>query len=161
LGETSIARALALVHRGRAEIVRQRGKMSSVALTFIVPDIIRMLAMVSFRGRKAVLSKRAIFARDNETCQYCGLRGGKLTVDHVHPKSRGGPDTWGNLTTACVGCNQRKNNRTPTEAGMRLRRIPREPSLVQTIRITARGQSWLDLMADGAFSLGETFADHP
>jgi 5-methylcytosine-specific restriction endonuclease McrA len=105
-----------------------------------------------------VLSNKNIFLRDSEICQYCGIKGGKLTVDHVHPKSRGGPDTWENLTTACLKCNGRKKNRTPAEAGMRLRRIPREPSLVQLIRIIGRGPSWIEMIADGTYSTGDEVA---
>jgi 5-methylcytosine-specific restriction endonuclease McrA len=48
-------------------------------------------------------------------------------VDHVIPRSRGGGDTWDNVTTACLPCNVRKGNRTPREAGMPLARQPHRP----------------------------------
>ncbi|EOM76617.1 HNH endonuclease [Rhodococcus rhodnii] len=68
----------------------------------------------------------AILARDRHRCAYCG-RGGARTVDHVHPKSRGGGETFGNLVAACAACNGRKANRTPEEAGMPLLWVPRAP----------------------------------
>ena len=35
------------------------------------------------------ITRRAVFARDDWTCQYCGARS-NLTVDHVIPRSKGG-----------------------------------------------------------------------
>jgi 5-methylcytosine-specific restriction endonuclease McrA len=69
--------------------------------------------------------------RDRYTCQYC-QRGGSaahLTLDHVIPRSRGGESSWENLVACCHQCNNRKGNRTPDEAGMRLARLPRPFSL--------------------------------
>jgi 5-methylcytosine-specific restriction endonuclease McrA len=66
-----------------------------------------------------------VLHRDGNTCAYCGGYGD--TVDHVFPESRGGELTWLNLATACAPCNGRKGNRTPDEAGMRLRWEPYEP----------------------------------
>ena len=49
------------------------------------------------------------------------------TVDHVLPQSRGGGSTWENTVLACGPCNNRKRDRTPDEAGMRLLIEPRVP----------------------------------
>jgi len=51
-----------------------------------------------------------------------------LTLDHVIPKSKGGPKSWDNLTTCCVPCNQKKGDKTPQEASMKLSREPQLPS---------------------------------
>jgi len=61
--------------------------------------------------------------------QYCGNRhaASELTLDHVQPRSRGGPTTWRNIVVSCFGCNSRKANRSPEEAGMPLLREPRAP----------------------------------
>ncbi|EGQ62051.1 HNH endonuclease-like protein [Acidithiobacillus sp. GGI-221] len=48
-------------------------------------------------------------------CAYCDAENLPLTIDHIHPKSRGGSDRVSNLTLACVPCNQRKGNRDVTE----------------------------------------------
>ena len=50
-----------------------------------------------------------------------------LTLDHIIPKSRGGSESWDNLITACVKCNNRKGSRTPEEANMPLQKLPRKP----------------------------------
>lgn len=53
-----------------------------------------------------------VFQRDQFKCQYCGLDGLAsfenwmlLTIDHVHPYSRGGPRHSHNQVTACQPCN--------------------------------------------------------
>jgi 5-methylcytosine-specific restriction endonuclease McrA len=73
----------------------------------------------------AALSRRAIFARDEHRCQYCGRAAD--SIDHVFPRSRGGSHAWDNVAAACRPCNLFKRDRTPTEAGMRLTRPPRAP----------------------------------
>lgn len=79
-------------------------------------------------------------------CMYCGVQPGpdELTVDHVLPKSKGGKSTWENCVLACVECNKRKDNRTPEQAGMKLRRQPRKPSWKTLIHVSPRErrESW-------------------
>lgn len=90
------------------------------------------------------LSRFALGVRDHHTCQYCGetlrRKGGNLTVhdltiDHVYPKSKGGPRSWENLVLACMSCNQRKGNRTPQEAKMVLRTSPRVPQTHEVVKL--------------------------
>ena len=45
-----------------------------------------------------------------QACYYCGARG-KLTVDHLIPIVRGGPDEADNLIWACRSCNSSKHGR--------------------------------------------------
>ena len=76
---------------------------------------------------------RLLFKRDRYLCAYCGERHDhagrlELTRDHILPLSRGGPDTWENVVTACKHCNHtRKRNRTPEEAGLPLLYVPYAP----------------------------------
>ena len=56
------------------------------------------------------LTRRNIMIRDRFCCQYCGCKR-NLTIDHVHPQSKGGRNTWENLVTACMACNQKKGSR--------------------------------------------------
>jgi len=70
-------------------------------------------------------TRRTILRRDDYTCTYCGQYGD--TLDHIQPRSRGGKDSWENLITACLKCNNVKDDRTPQEAGMKLRFQPRVP----------------------------------
>jgi 5-methylcytosine-specific restriction endonuclease McrA len=73
----------------------------------------------------APLTRRAVFARDAWTCQYCGASAENL--DHVVPRSRGGLHVWENVVAACRRCNTRKEDRTPSEAGFSLSRQPFAP----------------------------------
>lgn len=98
----------------------------SPSLTLPLPSVIRLHHMVNAPRRRSVpVSRRAVFARDDYRCQYCGARAD--SIDHVLPRSRGGLDVWDNLAAACRPCNARKRDRTPDEAGMRLLRPCRAP----------------------------------
>ena len=79
--------------------------------------------------RGVSFSRKNLYRRDDYTCQYCGGQPGieALTVDHVHPRSQGGPTSWENCVVACEPCNSRKADHTLREAGLILRTVPRRP----------------------------------
>jgi len=81
------------------------------------------------------ISRRALFARDGWRCMYCGTTSGRLTLDHVVPRSRGGDSVWENVVTSCAPCNMRKGNRLPDEIEMTLRKPPRAPAPVLFIHL--------------------------
>ncbi|WP_414039431.1 HNH endonuclease [Acidithiobacillus sp. M4-SHS-6] len=76
------------------------------------------------------LTNDALFQRDEYTCLYCGgvFSRKHLTRDHIHPRSRGGADTWMNTVCSCVRCNSHKSNRTLQQAGMSLLAVPYVPN---------------------------------
>ncbi|MCT7948333.1 HNH endonuclease [Ancylothrix sp. C2] len=125
LNITSWRRAVVLLLKGKAEQVEHNGKYLSAE--FPLPTVIRLRYYVRVPYKEIPLTRRNILHRDGHTCQYCGYTGDDLTLDHVHPRSRGGPDTWENIVTACVRCNVKKGNRTPKEANMPLDNPPRQP----------------------------------
>jgi 5-methylcytosine-specific restriction endonuclease McrA len=100
-----------------------------------LPSVIRLLEYRRIPHQTRPLSRKNILMRDRYTCQYCGrtLPSAELTLDHVIPRSRGGETAWENLVTCCHDCNNRKGNRTPEEAGMKLLRLPR-PFTLHTSR---------------------------
>ncbi len=121
-------RALGLLMTGKAEmLLNGRGYVRTVRLTIPRPSVIRLGYMINRPRPRVRLSKREIFRRDGYTCQYCGRRGGRLTLDHVVPRHRGGTHSWENLVTACPACNLKKGGRTLQEAHMRLLKRPMEP----------------------------------
>lgn len=81
-------------------------------------------------NRVPTLTRELLFSRDKHTCAYCGdvFKTKNLTQEHIHPESRGGETSWGNLVAACVPCNQKKANRRPEEAGMELLYVPYIPN---------------------------------
>jgi 5-methylcytosine-specific restriction endonuclease McrA len=81
-----------------------------------------------------MLTRKNVLLRDNNQCQYCGTSRGPMTVDHIIPKTMGGTDSWENLVCACPRCNNKKGNRTPEQAGMKLPRKPSRPSYITFIQ---------------------------
>jgi 5-methylcytosine-specific restriction endonuclease McrA len=125
----SVRRAVVLLLKEKAELLeRGRWELHSENTTFARPAVIRLIAYVhvprDVHQRK--ITRRAVFARDGWTCQYCGSRA-NLTVDHVIPRSKGGSSSWDNIVASCAPCNRRKGDRLPRQAGMHPRRIPRIP----------------------------------
>lgn len=121
-------RAVVLVLRDKAEVVHSDDDVvRSERVRLDRPSVIRLVnyVKVPYR-RRAALSRRAVFMRDGNECQYCGTRA--ENIDHVLPRSRGGLHTWENVVACCRRCNGDKENRTPQEAGMRLRSRPAPPS---------------------------------
>lgn len=70
-------------------------------------------------------------------CTYCGRGDLPLTIDHIIPKSKGGDDSWENLCAACLPCNNKKGDRTPEEANMKLRYKPYTPNHIMFIKTSA------------------------
>lgn len=130
LNVCSVRRAFVLVYRGKAEILENGGDPipGAEARHYLTPSVIRLRSYVRRPHPRPRLTRREVFARDGERCQYCGQRGGNLTLDHVIPKHRGGGHDWLNLVTACRDCNHRKGGRTPQEARMPLLHAPFQPS---------------------------------
>ena len=123
--------ALVLCICGKAIAVEQYHKtISSVSEIFKLPAVIVLKVYVKNRLTSVSPKKRNISWRDANICQYCGNKFHikELTVDHIMPKSRGGKNTWLNLTTSCMKCNQKKGARTPEEANMKLLSKPYRPS---------------------------------
>jgi 5-methylcytosine-specific restriction endonuclease McrA len=139
LNVCTVRRAHVLVHKGKAEVVESGDRpLRSASQSFVWPHVIRLLSYV--RVPRAVtrrISRRVLFARDGWRCVYCGENGGRLTLDHVVPRSRGGDSVWENVVTACGPCNLRKGDRLLEEASMTLARPPRPPAPVLFIRLAA------------------------
>jgi 5-methylcytosine-specific restriction endonuclease McrA len=130
----STRRAVVLLLQDKAEMVEAaQQRLRALSKSFIIPLVIRLTRYIRIPRRlRLPCSRRGVLARDRDTCQYCGQQPGRsqLTVDHILPRSRGGPTTWDNVVTACRECNHRKGGRTPEEASMILMTVPRQPQYV-------------------------------
>jgi len=125
-------RAIILILNGAALAEEEStGVVRSATLAIRVPSVIRLLEYRRIPYQARALSRKNILIRDRHTCQFCGrlLAAAELTLDHVVPRSQEGKSTWENLVACCHPCNNRKGNRTPEEAGMKLTRQPRPFSL--------------------------------
>jgi 5-methylcytosine-specific restriction endonuclease McrA len=113
-------RQVAVVHE--AEPDRQIG-------VYPMPTVVRLVSYVVTRWRHSrgpAWSRAGVLVRDHRACAYCGAPAS--TIDHVLPRSRGGANEWTNTVAACGRCNNRKGNRTPSEARMPLRVRPFAPT---------------------------------
>jgi 5-methylcytosine-specific restriction endonuclease McrA len=130
LNVCSVRRAHVLVWKGKAEVVEDLGRpLRAASDTFPWPHVIRLLTYVRVpRAIQRRISRRALFARDGWRCVYCGASAGRLTLDHVVPRSRGGESSWENVVTACSPCNLRKGDRLLEESGLVLTRLPKAPA---------------------------------
>ena len=123
-------------------------------LSFKLPSVIRLLRYIKIKRRfdSVPFSRANIYARDDNTCQYCGesFASTDLTFDHIVPVAQGGRKDWENIVTCCIGCNRRKGGRTPAEAGIRLIRMPKRPARAPAVRITVglreAPESWRDYL---------------
>ncbi|MDG4820342.1 HNH endonuclease [Asanoa sp. WMMD1127] len=127
LHRVSLRHAVRMLVRQVAEVHESRP--DRLIGVYPVPTVVRLVRYVVTKWRYSAVpawSRSGVLVRDGRACGYCG--GHASTVDHILPRSRGGRNTWTNTTAACDGCNQRKGDRTPAEAGMTLRHKPTTPS---------------------------------
>jgi len=146
-------RALTLLTLGKVEVLEEYDRdVRTVSLVIKVPAVVRLLRTFRRHQKPVKFSRVNIYARDSYRCQYCGKRTSisELTYDHVVPRAQGGRTTWTNIVTCCYDCNRRKGNRTPEQAGMRLRSRPVQPRWVPSvaIRLSTRSvpEAWRDYL---------------
>jgi 5-methylcytosine-specific restriction endonuclease McrA len=135
LSVCNVQKAVILLFLRKAELVAERPnrRIRTVSESYPFPSVIRLGSYIRVPYKSIMLSRKNILRRDGHRCQYCGATSPPLTVDHVIPKARGGMDTWENLVTACLACNNRKRDNTIERAGMMLHSVPRRPSHVSLL----------------------------
>jgi 5-methylcytosine-specific restriction endonuclease McrA len=131
----------------------ERPVVRTVRLSIPAPTLVRLLGYDRLPVRDVVFSRRNLFKRDRNACQYCGRRiqrMDEITIDHVVPRSRGGVSSWENCVLACLPCNKRKADRTPREAGMTLVRRPVRPKVrvLLSVPVGRVYQSWRSFVSD-------------
>ena len=135
----TVRRAIVLLLKARAEVLEHgTSTLHSERAQFARPIVIRLTTYVRVPrdAHRRKITRRAVFARDGWACQYCGSRS-NLTVDHVIPRSKGGPSSWENIVASCAPCNRRKGDRLPRQAGMHPRRAPRPPRAEVFIQVAS------------------------
>lgn len=108
--------------------------INGVNKKYPIPAVARTKKFFRINHSSITFSRKNIYIRDNYTCQYCNNMYDfkSLTYDHVVPKSKwkdqnSSPTNWTNIVTACINCNRKKGNRTPTQANMPLIKFPSKP----------------------------------
>lgn len=130
----------------------------TVRFDIAVPRIIRLAIYDRLPAQPVKFNRRNVYARDENRCQYCGIKMSTtdLSLDHVVPRRQGGKSTWENIVCACLKCNIKKGGRTPTEAHMKLIRTPVKPrrNPVITIKLADdRYASWKSFLDNAYWSV--------
>jgi HNH endonuclease len=133
----SARRALTLIVKGRAIVQEDTGY--EVAKGIMFPSVIRLKEYKYIPTRVQILSRKNIFLRDRNICQYCAkhFHSSLLTLDHIIPRAKGGKDTWSNLVACCGPCNKKKADKSLEESGMILLHKPR-PASIHTSRFVLK-----------------------
>jgi 5-methylcytosine-specific restriction endonuclease McrA len=164
---TSVKRAFSLLYQGVAKAIDAQYRLyefadwaalsatqdciTTINRTIRVPRVLVLSAYDHLPRGRVRFSRLNIYARDNDTCQYCGknLPRSDLNLDHVNPRSQGGKTTWENVVCSCVPCNLKKGGRTPEQADMRLLKKPVRPRWTPLFRGATRKvtyREWLPFL---------------
>jgi 5-methylcytosine-specific restriction endonuclease McrA len=143
---TSVKRAFSLLYQGVVKAIDQQYRLyefedwaalsaadhdsiGTISQRIRIPRVIVLSAYEYLPKGRVRFSRLNIYARDHDSCQYCGERFSRseLNLDHIIPRAHGGKTTWENVVCSCVPCNLRKGGRTPDQANMHLWKKPVRP----------------------------------
>ena len=172
---TSVKRAFSLLYQGIAKAIDQQYRLyefadwaalsaanhdsiGTIGRRIRIPRVVVLMAYEYLPRGRVRFSRLNIYARDHDTCQYCGrqLPRSDLNLDHVVPRAQGGKTTWENVVCSCIACNLRKGGRTPDQAGLRLLKKPVRPRWTPLTRGAAKRityREWLPFLnlADASY----------
>ncbi|MBL8949813.1 MAG: HNH endonuclease [Myxococcaceae bacterium] len=172
---TNVKRAFSLLYMGIARAIDEQYRLydfdswaalgsvehehiATIQQAIRVPRVLVLMAYEYLPKGRVRFSRLNIYARDNDTCQYCGqqLPRPELNLDHVVPRSQGGRTSWENVVCSCIECNLSKGGRTPEQAGMKLLRKatrPRWTPFFRTAQKRITYREWLPFisLADASY----------
>ncbi len=165
---TSVKRAFSLLYQGVAKAIDNQYKLyefadwaelsavehdsvATIHKRIRVPRVLVLSAYEHLPKGRVRFSRLNIYARDGDTCQYCGrkLARNELNLDHVLPRAHGGKTSWENVVCSCVPCNLKKGGRTPDGASMKLLKKPVRPRWTPFFRGAAKRvtyREWLPFL---------------
>ncbi|SHM43425.1 5-methylcytosine-specific restriction endonuclease McrA [Cyclobacterium lianum] len=150
VGVVNVQKALVLTLLDKASSLAHFDYLTirTVDRDFPYPAVIRLVEYKSIPYKGVMLNRNNLYKRDQHSCQYCGTDKG-LTLDHVVPRSKGGKTSWKNLVTACHRCNTVKGDKTPEQAGLKLKALPFKPTLAYFLAEYAErhAEEWLPFLA--------------
>lgn len=131
-------RAINLIFREKAEIIKEYEiELRSPKRTIKMPAVVRLIRGFKRPRKRVKFNTQNIILRDRFRCMYCGKKfpASELTKDHVIPRAQGGETSWENIVCCCVRCNDKKRDRTPQQANMKLKKVPVKPDWVPSIAL--------------------------
>lgn len=174
--------AMELIFEGKAYTVEAyEGEfVRSERLAVPWPAVIALKRYAHVRPR-VKFSPRMVILRDGARCAYCGVQPRRadgsvdlraLTLDHVVPRAHAkngavylpwsrkwvNVTCWENGAAACRACNSRKDARTPEQADMTLRAVPRVPTQQDVLRMAVSRlrdvpPQWVPYLPEATLSL--------
>ena len=172
---TNVKRAFSLLYMGIARAIDEQYRLydfdswaalssaehehiATIQRAIRVPRVLVLMAYEYLPKGRVRFSRLNIYARDNDTCQYCGqqLSRAELNLDHVVPRAQGGRTSWENVVCSCIECNLSKGGRTPEQAGMKLLKKPTRPRWTPFFRTAQKRityREWLPFisLADASY----------
>lgn len=129
-------KAIILISLEKAEIIAEYDKeIRTPNKSIKCPAVIRLIKSFPRHSGYIRFNKKNVFARDDCSCMYCGIRGNNksLTMDHIVPRSIGGKTSWTNCVACCKECNKKKADNLPEEVGLKLIKQPFKPDYLPFI----------------------------
>jgi 5-methylcytosine-specific restriction endonuclease McrA len=144
-------RALCLLVKEKVKVLRYSARtvITGEGLVVKIPLVIKLITLIRTVYRARVpFSKKNVLTRDGFKCAYCQTGSGRLTIDHIVPKSRGGKTEFENCVAACKPCNHKKGNRTPSEVKMYPQVKVYQPTISEFLRRKMQVLGIDDLLKD-------------
>ena len=141
----NMRKVLKLVVKGTVEVVKHVDgrSINSSRVSYPMPSVVKLHKYVNYHPKPAPFSKRNVLIRDKFTCQYCGdISSQKMTIDHIVPQSKGGPNTWENTVACCSRCNAKKADKSLKESGMTLKKLPKKPTPYVFMKAASVHREW-------------------
>ena len=152
---TTVRRAFCLLYQGIAKAVNSRFEtfdyeswsdlsieqhdetIGLVNRVIKIPRVILLVAYDRIPKTQVRFSRANIYARDRNTCQYCGsiFPKNELSLDHVVPRAYGGSSCWENIVCCCFPCNKKKGGKMAQETNMKLLKSPAKPRWTPFFRV--------------------------
>ena len=108
--------------------------------------------------------RQLVRGRANFACEFCAVTeadtGGELTVDHFHPKAKGGSDEADNLLYCCVRCNLHKADYWPKSPADPVLWNPRNEQIADHFLILTDGTIY-PTTSVGAFTIARLRLNRP
>jgi len=148
-------KAIKLIINKKASIEKKYDvNLSTINFSIPLPSVIKLNRYIKYVKRPLMYSRRNVLIRDDFTCQYCGDSTKKdkvkMTIDHIIPISKGGLNNWKNAVACCIKCNVNKGNKSlkefENEYGLKLRKLPHEPSPFAYLRSFKEIEEWKEYL---------------
>jgi 5-methylcytosine-specific restriction endonuclease McrA len=160
LGVIDWDKAITLLCSGKVNVLSEyEREVRSPSTTLKIPSVVVFRHNKRAKTKTVRFSRNNIWIRDEGKCQYCGkhVSTKEFTLDHVVPRTNGGTTIWSNVVTCCYPCNQKKGDKSPSQANMRLLRQPIKPlSLPYVYEVECYKDYKTSMPESWKFWLGET-----